>query len=226
MGGWRVATVVAGLIAVGCSGPGGEARESPRVATTTVLAPPTLLPRTIAPGVPAGEETTVSRVIDGDTIEVAGGTRIRFIGIDTPETSTGPDCFGPEATAETRRLPIGRSVRLVYDVERLDRFGRTLAYVYDLPGGLFVNLTLAEEGFAVQATFPPNVAHVEEFRTAAADARAANRGLWGACPSTTSPPPTSSPPAATPTGGGGVSYANCTAARAAGAAPLYPGDPG
>lgn len=229
--------VVAGLVAAGCSGTSGTAPEES--VATTVLAPIAPPSTTVALGIPAGDDTTVSRVIDGDTIEVAGGTRIRFIGIDTPETSTGPDCFGPEATTETRRLlPVDQRVRLVYDAERLDRFGRTLAYVYSLPDGLFVNLTLAERGFAVQATFPPNVAHVEEFRAATADARTSSRGLWAACPArrattprTTSPatpaPVTSPPTGAGPSdGGAGVSYASCGAARAAGAAPLQRGDPG
>lgn len=228
-------------------------------------------PTTTTVAIPAGDDTIVTRVIDGDTIEVAGGTRIRFIGVDTPETTPARGCFGSEAMAETQRmLPANQRVRLTYDVERLDTFGRTLAYVYTLPDGRFVNLALARDGFAVQATFPPNVGHVEELTRAVAEARNAGRGLWAACPapvparvaappaavprvaappattSTTAPlavrgavgivPPTKPPatvprvttPPATVTspGAGGAYYANCTAARAAGAAPLRRGDAG
>lgn len=217
------------------------AAETP--ATSTAAAPATRPPPTttpVAPAIPPGDDTTVTRVVDGDTIEVTGGTRIRFIGIDTPETSSGSRCFGREATTETERmLPANQRVRLVYDVDRLDSFGRTLAYVYTLPDGRFVNLVLARDGFALQATVPPNVAHVEEFTTAVAEARGAGRGLWAACPVTAStssttaplaargaigPVPTTKPPATAPRVV--ASYANCTAARAAGAAPLHRGDPG
>jgi micrococcal nuclease len=125
------------------------------------------------------------RVIDGDTIEVGSGTRVRLIGVDTPETT---ECFGSEATLYGNELlPAGTRVRLVYDVQRLDPYGRTLAYVYKLTDGVFVNLALARNGFAQQATFPPNVAHAEEFRVAAASARTASLGLWSGCaaPATT-----------------------------------------
>ena len=82
----------------------------------------------------------------------------------------------------------GTPVRLVYDVGRLDRYDRTLAYVYRLSDGLFVNLALAGDGFAVQLTVPPNVRHAEDVRLAVADARNANRGLWSACRTASVPP--------------------------------------
>jgi micrococcal nuclease len=131
---------------------------------------------------------TVVRIVDGDTIVVgiAGGDEhVRLIGIDTPE-SVDPrrpvECFGKEAAARTAELvPPGSEVRLVRDVEARDRYGRLLAYVYRASDGLFVNLALAEEGYAAVATFPPNVAHVDDFRAAAARARESARGLWRAC---------------------------------------------
>ena len=67
------------------------------------------------------------------------------------------------------------------DVEERDRYGRLLAYVYKADGGEFVNLSLVRDGFANQYTYPPNVAHVEQFRSAASQARAAGTGLWSAC---------------------------------------------
>lgn len=141
-------------------------------------------------GAAAGEpgRATVVRVVDGDTIVVAIGEvdeRVRLIGIDTPE-SVDPrspvDCFGPEASGAARALlPEGTEVQLVRDVEARDRYDRLLAYVYRVDDGTFVNLSLAEQGFAEVATFPPNVAHTDELVAAVAQARHQGLGLWGAC---------------------------------------------
>jgi micrococcal nuclease len=141
--------------------------------------------RTVAAGLPAGRDSVVRDVIDGDTIVVGDGEHVRLIGIDTPETRhpTKPvQCFGHEATKETRRLlPRGTRVRLVGDVEPRDRYGRTLAYVVRVRDGLFVNAALAGGGFARPLTIPPNVAHTDEFRRLAEQARVAGRGLWSRC---------------------------------------------
>lgn len=125
----------------------------------------------------------VARVIDGDTIELAGGTRVRYLGMDTPETVNPKkpvQCYGPEASARNHALLDGQSVRLVRDVEDTDMYGRLLRYVY-LPDGTFVNLSLVADGYARVYTWPPNVAHTREFQTAQAQAKAAGRGLWGSC---------------------------------------------
>lgn len=130
----------------------------------------------------------VVRVVDGDTVvvRIAGSEeRVRLLGIDTPE-SVDPrspvDCFGPEASAATSALlPEGTQVTLVRDVEARDRYDRLLAYVYRADDDTFVNLALAEQGYAAVLTYPPNVAHAAELTAAAARAREAGRGLWGAC---------------------------------------------
>jgi micrococcal nuclease len=129
----------------------------------------------------------VVRVVDGDTIRVALGgrvERVRYIGIDTPE-SVKPDtpvqCYAHRAAAENARLVRGRRVRLVLDVEPRDRFGRLLAYVYRASDGLFVNADLVRRGFARTLTIPPNVRFAARFRALAARARRAHRGLWSAC---------------------------------------------
>ena len=75
----------------------------------------------------------------------------------------------------------GERVRLVRDVDKRDRFGRLLAYVYRERDGLFVNAELVRGGYATVATFPPNVAHEDEFRRLARRARLSGRGLWGKC---------------------------------------------
>jgi micrococcal nuclease len=91
-------------------------------------------------------------------------------------------CFALEASARTKALlPKGEVVRLVRDVDVRDKYQRLLAYVYRQRDGLFVNLSLVKDGYAATYTFPPNVAHVDEFVAAGRQAREANRGLWGKC---------------------------------------------
>ena len=173
-------------------------RVEPPAPPAPVTAPSTTAVPALPLAAPAGDEATVAKVIDGDTIEVEGGRRVRFIGIDTPEVSGGVECYGREASARTAELlPVGTRVRLEYDVERTDRYGRTLAYVHRVSDGLFVNLDLARSGFAQQLTVPPNVAHAEEIRQAVAEARSATRALWSACPAAGPPAPatTASPSA-------------------------------
>ena len=130
----------------------------------------------------------VVRVVDGDTIQVRleGGRteRVRYIGIDTPESvkpGTPVQCFAKRASARNAALIGGRRVRLRYDVERRDRYGRLLAYVYRARDGLFVNAELVRRGYATAVTFPPNVAHEREFRRLARRARMSGRGLWSGC---------------------------------------------
>src|SRR5215203_1623581 len=124
-----------------------------------------------------GETVRVVRVVDGDTIRVAlpsGEEPVRYIGIDTPESvkpGAPVECFAKDAARENRRLVGGRQVRLVPDVERRDRFGRLLAYVYRAEDGRFVNAALLRDGFAQPLTIPPNVRHAARFRALAAEAR-------------------------------------------------------
>jgi micrococcal nuclease len=129
----------------------------------------------------------VLRVVDGDTLLVRLDTRrerVRYIGIDTPE-SVAPgrpvECYGRAAAAANRRLVAGRTVSLTMDEERRDRFGRLLAYVRRSSDGLFVNAELVREGFATTLRIPPNVAHARRFAALERDARRARKGLWDAC---------------------------------------------
>jgi micrococcal nuclease len=130
---------------------------------------------------------TVTRVVDGDTIHVAFGGReetVRYIGVDTPESvkpRTPVQCFAKAAGAANRRLVGGRRVRLEFDVEQRDRYGRLLAYVYRAGDGTFVNERLVRDGYARTLTIPPNVRHAERFAALARSARQARQGLWRAC---------------------------------------------
>jgi micrococcal nuclease len=143
---------------------------------------------------PAGQAVSarVVRVIDGDTIEVSISGEdedVRYIGVDTPETvkpDTPVQCYGPQASAENHRLVDGRTVRLVFDRERRDVYGRLLAYVYTPARGgskrpRFVNAILARDGYARTLTIAPNTAHVSKLGRLQARAGRAGRGLWGAC---------------------------------------------
>jgi micrococcal nuclease len=136
---------------------------------------------------PGGGDGRVTRVVDGDTVHVRVAGRdetVRYIGVDTPETKkpgTPVQCFGKAATAENERLVDGERVRLRYDVERRDRYGRLLAYVYRARDGLWVNARLVRDGFATTLTIPPNVAHARAFRSFEQRAQRAGEGLWSAC---------------------------------------------
>lgn len=127
------------------------------------------------------------RVIDGDTIELEDGTRVRYIGMDTPETD---QCFWEEATEENKKLVEGKKVKLETDVQKLDKYGRLLAYVF--VGETFVNEELIRRGVAQVLTYPPNVKYTQNFVAAQKEAREKKTGFWadGACESQTSTPST------------------------------------
>ncbi len=127
-------------------------------------------------------------IVDGDTIDVTidgQRERVRLIGIDTPETrkpNTPVQCYGPEATNfAASLLADGAALHLERDVVARDDYGRMLAYVYLAVDGAFVNLAMVRQGYARPLTIPPNVAHADEFVTAARAAETANIGLWAGC---------------------------------------------
>jgi micrococcal nuclease len=134
---------------------------------------------------PAAATVRVSRVIDGDTIEVRLDGRdedVRLIGVDTPETvkpDTPVQCFGPRASHFSKRSLTGRRVRLVFGVERRDVYGRLLAYVH--LDGRFFNPILVRRGLARSLTIPPNDRFAPLFHRLELRAARTGRGLWGAC---------------------------------------------
>lgn len=129
-----------------------------------------------------GEAALVTRVLDGDTIEIESGQKVRYIGIDTPE-SVDPrkpvECFAKEASEKNKSLVEGKKVRLVKDVSETDRYNRLLRYVY--VNDTFINLELVKDGYAISTAFPPDVKHSNDFKKAAATARQNKRGLWNKC---------------------------------------------
>ena len=134
---------------------------------------------------PHGPVVSISRVVDGDTVEISpaidGIDEVRLIGVDTPETSHpsyGEQPYGRQATSFAASRLGGGRVALEFDVERMDPYDRLLAYVW-LPGDRMFNEALVRQGYAQVATFPPNVTYAERFRAAQREARQAGRGLWG-----------------------------------------------
>ncbi|MGD0976750.1 MAG: thermonuclease family protein [Minisyncoccia bacterium] len=132
---------------------------------------------------PEGTLAKVIRVIDGDTIVIEGGERVRYIGMDAPETvdpKKPVQCFGPEASAENKLLVEGKTVRLEKDVSDKDIYGRLLRYVW--LDGTNIDLELVQLGFAFSDPFPPNTKYKNQILQAEQSARSAHLGLWSACP--------------------------------------------
>lgn len=146
----------------------------------SVAASPTIMAAT---AVVREENTRVSRVIDGDTIVLESGGRVRLIGIDTPETRDprrGVQCYGEISSRRTKELLEGQDIRLEKDVSETDRYGRLLRYVWH--GDVLINEQLAAEGFARASSYPPDIKHQDRLQAAEKTARENRRGLWGACP--------------------------------------------
>lgn len=118
-------------------------------------------------------------MVDGDTIELDGKEKVRLIGVDTPETKHPKrpvEFFGRQASAFTESLMLSKRVRLEFDQNRTDRFGRTLAYVF-LEDGTFVNAEIIRRGYGFAYTKYP-FRHLEHFRAFEREARETERGLW------------------------------------------------
>jgi|SRR3989344_4990343 len=124
----------------------------------------------------------VTRVIDGDTIEIEGGEMVRYIGIDTPETvdpRKPVQCFGIEASAKNKELVEGKMVRLEKDITDKDKYNRLLRYVW--VDDTLINLELVKQGFAYSYSYPPDVKYQDQIVKAQQGARLTKLGLWNIC---------------------------------------------
>lgn len=136
---------------------------------------------------PSTIRATVKRVVDGDTIVVATSTgteRVRYIGIDTPESvkpNVPVQCWAKRASAINHSLVDGQTLTLRFDREHRDRYGRLLAYPIR-SDGLDVGAELVRRGAARTLEFPPNTAHAVQLRAIEQRARTQRRGLWRDCP--------------------------------------------
>ncbi len=122
------------------------------------------------------DTATVTQVIDGDTIMTADGSRVRYIGIDTPEVYPKVEAFGIEAWQANRELVAGKTVRLERDVSNTDRYGRLLRYVY--VDSIFVNAELVRRGLARAKPYPPDTKYHNYLEELEAKARQAGKGMW------------------------------------------------
>lgn len=121
----------------------------------------------------------VKRVIDGDTIELTNGEKVRYIGMNTPEIknrSGAVECFANEAKTRNEELVKGKEVTLEKDVSDKDKYGRWLRYVY--VGNVMINRQLIIEGMAQVDTYPPDVRYQDLFLVEEKNARAKAVGLW------------------------------------------------
>ena len=118
----------------------------------------------------------VTRVIDGDTIAIEGGYRVRYIGIDTPEIHPELEPFGIEALEVNRKLVEGKKVRLERDVSETDKYGRLLRYVY--VDNVLVNAELVRNGLAEAKAYPPDIKYQDYLEGLEAEARQTGRGMW------------------------------------------------
>jgi endonuclease YncB( thermonuclease family) len=154
---------------------------------------------------PADSERTrglVTRVIDGDTIEVAIGSgvyAVRYLGIDAPASGASVEWYGPQATGANREMVAGKTVVLVKDVSDTDSDGRLLRYV--LSDQEFVNYEMVRLGFALVSASPPDLACQSIFLSLETEARNAMSGLWSptATPEATDTPTPTATPEYTPT---------------------------
>lgn len=181
---------------------------------------------------PEAQEATVVRHVDGDTFWAEGGTlppgtssSVRLLEVDTPESTSQTQCYGPDAAAFTRaELPLGSKVYLLADRGDTDRFGRFLRYVWK-PNGEFFNEKLARQGYARAVVIAPNDRYISLMRQAEAAARAEGLGLWGACsPGAAAAPPAAIRPPAPPPAAPAPNPAPppAPAAPAGGCHPAYP----
>ena len=131
-------------------------------------------------------QVKVSEVIDGDTVKLSNGKMLRYIGLDTPEVRMkaagagfiyNPQPFSLEAKEFNRKLVEGKNIRVEFDVEKTDRYGRLLGYCFI--ENTFVNAKLIEEGYAVLYTFPPNVKYTDLLVKSQKKAQKKKKGLWG-----------------------------------------------
>lgn len=117
----------------------------------------------------------VIQVIDGDTIVIEGGYRVRYIGIDTPEIHPQREAYGMEALEANQELVEGKIVRLERDVSQTDN-GRLLRYVW--VDGIFVNAELVRLGLAEAKAYPPDIKRQEDLEQLETEAREEGRGMW------------------------------------------------
>jgi micrococcal nuclease len=125
-------------------------------------------------------QAVVASVVDGDTIDLDSGERVRYLMIDAPESTNETECWGPEAKQANQMLVEGKTITLEYDVECEDDYGRLLAYVS--LGEQEINRRMIEQGYACVLQIPPNGEdRIDEYESLEYAAQMLGKGLWAAC---------------------------------------------
>lgn len=182
---WAGLLIVAVLIIVAvaaATGPTDSGESVPGTPSVGGGAPSADTTASEGPAVPADAgEAWVDYVHDGDTLFLTDGRKVRLLGIDTPEVGEHAECYGDVARERLRTLlPAGTHVRTVADVQPLDRYGRSLLFLFTDDGAL-VNLGLIRDGYAEAVVLEPNVLWADRLEAAEDAAQAASLGMWGAC---------------------------------------------
>jgi endonuclease YncB( thermonuclease family) len=130
----------------------------------------------------------IDHIVDGDTVALSNGRRVRLVQIDTPEVYFGTECYGPQASQTTKRLlPPGSRVRLFAEpaTDRVDQYGRLLRYVVRVSSAMNVNIRLVAVGAAAPYFYKGRTGrYATRLELLAKRARARKLGLWKACPHT------------------------------------------
>ncbi len=134
---------------------------------------------TLTPESPAAYFAKVTKVFDGDTIEIETGEKVRYIGIDTPEVYPKVQCYSMESKKENEKLVLGKTVRLEKDTSETDKYGRQLRYVYINQD--FINDDLVKGGYAKVETVRPDFKYENKFTESEIYAKQNNLGLWRNC---------------------------------------------
>lgn len=141
-------------------------------------------PVSVSTSTPSATFAKVTRVIDGDTIVIDSGQKVRYIGMNTPEVEIS-ECFATEASEINKNLVLGNEIKLVKDISETDKYGRLLRYVYvkdeNNVGDLFVNDELVKNGSARVETVKPDLKYESEFVTSEKFAKVNHLGLWEKC---------------------------------------------
>jgi micrococcal nuclease len=185
--------LAASLLTAGCSGASNSNTDSGRENTSSQAGTQSGGTQSVE-GI-SFEKAVVSRVVDGDTVVLSDGRRVRFIGMDTPESTTTTEFYGKEASDYTKSRLTGKPVYLEKDVSETDRYGRLLRYVWlslptetsdsEIRSKMF-NAILVQQGYAQASTYPPDVKYQEYLTKYNSEARDANKGLWNTDSSGTS----------------------------------------
>ncbi|MEW6610604.1 MAG: thermonuclease family protein [Patescibacteria group bacterium] len=145
----------------------------------TTRQPPSEIATLSPPNQDAVAEAVVKRVIDGDTMELESGLRVRAIGINSPEMDVRgiEGCLAAAALEAHRNLAQGKTVELERDVSDKDRYGRLLRYVWI--DNVLLNIMMVEQGLARAVAYPPDVKYQQDLAAAEERAKNAQRGMWG-----------------------------------------------